>query len=109
MELLNIALQKYAAAPSEKVSSLKTLFYRVLNGESLDIDENMVVVSDPIEDCDDNGKDCASFSFKLKKDAIRFAKAFGLPLEGPYDYDFSNPWLPYDWNGDWDDLPGFRD
>jgi hypothetical protein len=62
-----------------------------------------------IEDCDDNGKDCASFSFKLKKDAIRFAKAFGLPLEGPYDYDFSNPWLPYDWNGDWDDLPGFRD
>jgi hypothetical protein len=61
-----------------------------------------------IEDCDDNGKDSAEFSFKLKKDAKRFANAFRLTVEGPYDCDFSNPWLPPDWNGDWDDLPGFR-
>ena len=53
MELLKIALQKYAAKPSEKVSALKSLFYNVLNGKCLDIDERMVVVSDPIEDCDD--------------------------------------------------------
>jgi len=62
-----------------------------------------------IEDVDDDGKDGVEFSFRLKKDATKFAKAFGLQVEGPHDCDFSNPWLPYDWNGDWDDLPGFRD
>ena len=70
------------------------------------IDEGIPVIA--IEDCDDDGEDSVEFSFKLKKDAKRFANAFDLIVEGPYDCDFSNPWLPPDWNGDWDDLPGFR-
>lgn len=72
------------------------------------VDNNITVID--AEDCTDlvDNKEVIEFSFKFKKDAKKFAKAFNLKVEGPSECDFTNPWLPPDWNGDWDKLPGFR-
>lgn len=59
---------------------------------------------------DDLGQNGVEFYFRTKKAAKAFAKEFNIPVDsiGPSnETDFFNPWLE-GWNGDWDDVPGFR-
>lgn len=53
MDLLISAIAKYAPLSNDKIEQMRSKLYYVLNGYSFDMDEPMVVTSDPKEDCDD--------------------------------------------------------
>lgn len=55
MDLLLSAIREYGVPPTNKskIEHLREKLYTVLNGNTLNSDEDGVVTSDPLEDCDD--------------------------------------------------------
>lgn len=59
-----------------------------------DTNTPVVDVEEGEDDSREYNTECIDFSFRLKKDATKFAKQFKLEVSGPYNVQPFNPWLP---------------